>query len=71
MSDPLSALREEIRAPPPPAFAALEQAQLELLQRAVADARARQAAALGKAIDDGLGFLPRMVRMAVKRALLR
>ena len=70
MSDPLSALRDEVRATPPPAFATLAPEQLEVLHRAVADARARQAAALRTAIDDGLGFLPRLMRAAVKRALL-
>jgi hypothetical protein len=70
MSDPLKALQQEIRAVPPASIAALDPGQLEVLGAAVANARARQADALQAAIDDGLGFLPRLMRGAVKRALL-
>jgi hypothetical protein len=70
MSDPLSALEQEIRAVPPAAIAALDPGELEVLRAAVANARALQADALQRAIDDGLGFLPRLLRGAVKRALL-
>ena len=69
-SEPAQALALEIRAAPPPSIAALAPDQLEVLRTAVADARARQAEALETAIDDGLGFLPRLMRGAVKRALL-
>jgi hypothetical protein len=71
MSEALTALQEEIRAVPPAAIAALDPAEVEILNVAVANARARQAEALQAAIDDGLGFLPRLMRAAVKRALLR
>jgi hypothetical protein len=70
VSDPLADLRQEIRAVPPPAIAALDQRDLEVLRAAVANARAVQNDALRKAVDDGLGFLPRVLRGAVKRALL-
>ena len=70
MGDPVSALQLEIRATPPTSIAALEPEQLEMLSSAVAKARARQADALQTAIDDGLGFLPRLMRGAVKRALI-
>jgi hypothetical protein len=69
VSDPLADLREEIRAEPPPAIAALDQSELEVLREAVANARAVQNEALRKAVDDGLGVLPRLLRGAVKRAL--
>jgi hypothetical protein len=69
-SDPARALGLEIRATPPPSIAALAPDQLEILRTAVVDARARQADALDTAIDNGLGFLPRLMRGAVKRALL-
>jgi hypothetical protein len=69
VSDPLADLREEIWAEPPPAIAALDQSELEVLREAVANARAVQNEALRKAVDDGLGVLPRLLRGAVKRAL--
>jgi hypothetical protein len=70
MSDPVGDLQQEVRAMPPPAIAALDPRELEVLRAAVAKARASQNEALEKAIDDGLGFLPRMLRGVVKRALL-
>lgn len=70
MTDPVRALRDEIGAPPPPSIVALEPEQLERLRALVSDARRRQAEALNVAVDDGLGFLPRLMRAAVKRALL-
>jgi hypothetical protein len=70
MSDPLAELEHELRAEPPPAIAALTPPELETLYRALADARSAQNEALAKAVDDGLGFLPRIMRGAVKRALV-
>jgi hypothetical protein len=70
MGDPLNALQRELRAAPPAAIAALGSEQLEVLSAAVTNARARQEDALQAAIEHGLGFLPRLMRAAVKRALL-
>lgn len=69
MPDPLEDLKREIRADPPPAIAGLAPGQLEILSAAVASARAAQRDALQNAVDHGLGFLPRIMRGAVKRAL--
>jgi hypothetical protein len=69
-ADALSALELEVGSAAPAAIAELSPEQLALLRTAVIAARRRQADALQDAIDSGLGFLPRILRGAVKRALL-
>jgi hypothetical protein len=69
MSDETGALRDELRADVPRGIAALPAADRETLTRLVRDARHRQRAALEQALDDGLGFVPRMLRGPVKKAL--
>jgi hypothetical protein len=69
VTGPVEALRAELGADPPPAVAALAPAHLEALTAALAAARAHQAAALADAMDSGLGFVPRLLRGAVKKVL--
>jgi hypothetical protein len=65
MSD---ALRQELRADPPLAFSALADADADRLAAMLRDAREQQHRALAQAIDDGLGFVPRLLRGAVRKA---
>jgi hypothetical protein len=69
MGDPHADLRRELRAEIPPAIAALSDAEQARLAELLRAARERQRAALERALDDGLGFVPRMLRGPVKKAL--
>jgi hypothetical protein len=62
-------LRHELGATLPPSVAALSDADRARLAELLATARQRQARALAQAVDEGLGFVPRLARIAVKRAL--
>jgi hypothetical protein len=62
-------LRRQLNAEVPPSIAALPEGDLETLTRLLHDARIQQRNALEHAIDEGLSFLPRMMRGVVKRAL--
>jgi hypothetical protein len=62
-------LARELRAELPPAIAGLDAADAERLAELLAGARERQHTALIGAVDDGLGFVPRLLRGPVKRAL--
>ena len=53
----------------PAGLAALTDAQQAQLADAIAATRTRQAEALAEATDNGLDFIPRMMRGAVKRVL--
>lgn len=69
-TSPLS-LASELGAEPPPTFADLPsdtQARLAALLR---EARHRQARALSDAVESGLGFIPRPLRGAVTKLVLR
>ncbi len=70
MSDPLADLERELRAEVPPGIAALPPERIAHLARSVADQRHAQLAAADEAIESGLGFLPRVLRMAVRKALM-
>lgn len=65
----LDALQEELAGVVPPELAALSDRELELLQKLLADARQRQSTALDEAIDNGLRFIPGLIRGAVKLVL--
>jgi hypothetical protein len=69
MSEPLDELARELGAPPPEHFGRLDSAQLGRLAELLHSARKQQSNALRAAMDDGLGFVPRIARGAVKRAL--
>jgi len=63
-------LARELRADPPPSIAALPTEHLRHLTAALADQRAAQLRAADEAIDEGLGFLPRVLRTVVRKALM-
>ena len=69
MADLRPDLRHELRADVPPGIAALSAEQQAVLARAIADERRRQSDALDEAVEKGLGFLPRVLRSAVRRSL--
>jgi hypothetical protein len=69
MSDPVADLKRELRAEVPPAIAALPETEVAALAGMLGDARERQRAALERALDEGLGFVPRLLRGPVKKAL--
>lgn len=70
MSEELAELERELRADVPPGVAALAPEHLRHLTAALAGRRAAQLAAADEAINDGLGFLPRMLRTVVRKALM-
>lgn len=66
----MEALERELRAEVPAGVAALPADDLRHLTAALADRRAAQLRAADAAIDDGLGFLPRVLRTLVRKALM-
>ena len=69
MTDEAAALARELRAEVPDRVAALPAEHLGHLTAAIAGRRAAQHAAAEAAIEDGLGFLPRVLRALVAKAL--
>jgi hypothetical protein len=63
-------LAHELRAEPPRSVAALPAEDLRHLTAALAEQRAAQLRAADEAINEGLGFLPRVLRTVVRRALM-
>jgi hypothetical protein len=70
VSDPAAELRRELRADVPPSVAALSPDELSHLTAALAGQRAAQLRAADAAISEGLGFLPRVLRTVVRKALM-
>ena len=70
MSDPLSDLERELRAEVPPGIAALPPERVAHLAATLREQRHAQRAAADEAIESGLGFLPRVLRLAVRKALM-
>ena len=70
MTDDLAELQRELRADVPPGIAALSPEHLRHLTAALAGRRAAQLQAADAAINDGLGFLPRVLRTVVRKALM-
>lgn len=62
-------LRRELDAEPPEEIAALGDPELIALTNMLRASSERQSMALRSAIDDGMRFLPRILRGAVRRAL--
>ncbi|NIH82214.1 hypothetical protein [Amycolatopsis viridis] len=62
-------LTEQLGAEPPPGVAALDPAHQRDLADALRSARRRQAAALAKAGNDALKFVPALLRPAVRKAV--
>lgn len=52
-----------------PELRALSDEQVAHLAAAITQAREHQLAALGQAMEDGLGFVPRLLRGPVRKAL--
>ena len=70
MSDPLADLEHELRADVPPGIATLPAERIAHLAASLRDQRHAQLAAADAAIESGLGFLPRVLRLAVRKALM-
>ncbi|KAA1421595.1 hypothetical protein F0U44_04760 [Nocardioides humilatus] len=71
MSESADTLAQEYGGPLPPGLAALTTEQRQLLADAIAAARVRQAEALEAATENGLGFVPKLLRPAIKKVLFR
>jgi hypothetical protein len=69
MPDPFEALAQELGAAPPPEFERLDPCDLRRLCGLLGGRGEQQSRDLRDAIDDGLGFVPRLARGAAKRAL--
>lgn len=69
MSQQLDALTRALGAAPPDEIAALDAAQIQHLAEALVQARERQEELLTQAADEGLRFIPRLVRGPVKKVL--
>lgn len=64
-----ASLRKVIGGAPPPDVAALDAASQAELAELIAASRQRQQQQLGKALEDALGHLPRLLRAPVRRVL--
>lgn len=69
-AEPLADLERELRADVPPGIAALPSERIAHLASCVTEQRHAQIAAADEAIESGLGFLPRVLRLAVRKALM-
>jgi len=69
MASALDDLKRELRADPPPSIAALDEADLARLAASLRAAREHQTAALEAATDQGLAFIPKLLRGTVKKVL--
>jgi hypothetical protein len=69
MSDVVDQLRDELGTEPSMALKRLDAVEQQRLAELLAAARRRQRKELEAAIDQGLGFVPRLARGAVKKAL--
>lgn len=70
MSDELAELQRELRTELPPGVAALPPEALRHLTSSLAGRRAAQLEAADEAINNGLGFLPRVLRTVVRKTLM-
>ena len=60
-------LRDQLRSDPPTGLMALAEEDLHDLTEAIRSARARQAAALEHAADQGWSYVPRLLRGPIRR----
>lgn len=69
----LDELRRELRQPDADleAFSKLNDEQLALLARSLRSTRTEQRAALHRAVEDSLGFIPALLRIPIKKILFR
>lgn len=63
----IQALRRELRTDVPSGLAELDSEHLAWLAQAVADARRRQAAEIAAAGDQALKYVPRLLRIAIRK----
>jgi hypothetical protein len=70
VADEKAALEGELRAEVPAGVAGLPAEQLRHLATALASRRAAQYRAADAAIEEGLGFLPGVLRRVVRKALM-
>jgi hypothetical protein len=70
VTDDVAELQRELRADVPLGVAALPPEDLRHLTAALRDRRAAQLEAADAAINEGLGFLPRVLRTIVRKALM-
>lgn len=66
---PARSLAEQLDGPLPPGIAALDDVAKADLADALRDARRRQTAALAKAGEDGLSYVPALLRGAVRKVV--
>ncbi|GGO94368.1 hypothetical protein GCM10011584_35240 [Nocardioides phosphati] len=69
MTTPRAELERHLGGPLSPGLAALSDADIDALAKAIVDATRSQKQALAAAIDNGLDIVPRVLRGAVKKAL--
>jgi len=69
MASALDDLKRELCADPPGAITALDDADLARLTATLRAAREHQTAALEAATDQGLAFIPKLLRGTVKKVL--
>jgi hypothetical protein len=67
--EPLQELRDQLRGEPPRALLELAEEDLRHLAGAIRAARARQAAALEQAGEQGFSYVPRLLRGPIRRIL--
>lgn len=66
---PARSLAEQLKGPLPAGIAELDDVAKEDLADALRDARRRQTAALAKAGEDGLSYVPALLRGAVRKVV--
>ena len=69
MTDARARLEQEYGGALPPGLAGLAEQDMATLADAIDAARTRQARALAKATDNGLDFIPKLLRGPVKKVL--
>lgn len=69
MTTPRAELERHLGGPLTPGLAALSDAEIDALAKAIAHATRSQKEALAAAIDNGLNIVPRVLRGAVRKAL--
>jgi hypothetical protein len=65
----IEALQRELRGEVSPGLAKLDSEYLSLLAEAVADAKRRQAAEIAAAGDQALKYVPRLLRIAIRKVM--
>jgi len=69
MTDPARSLSEQLGGALPPGIEALDDEQRRMLAEALRDARRRQSAALARASDEALRYVPAFLRGTVRKVV--